>query len=314
MSDKGTFSLLVSAPASADRRQLATQLVRLFGRTIDPAALGSGVMLANGPIAELHRQADRAQIVGANWQILDQTGKTVASSGTDALEQAAPDELVLLDHALGADQPDQSDMPATPEPPRAIPTPLTPASDPPLELALDIAATATIAEIVDTAPHAEAHDVTSISPTAIPPPAPFSPAATGPQQAPSRATRATPADRRPRRQRPTRRPLPRLWGGLLRERYPRARVALAFLLGLGLGGIAPMLHVAQVNRSQLEPARLTLARTLAYPHAMRDRPGFRPASELRNDINQVRARHLVLTLLFWLACSGALTFAALRFS
>ena len=73
---------------------------------------------------------------------------------------------------------------------------------------------------------------------------------------------------------------PLFLGGKLR-RWPRARVALGFLLGIGLSSILPMCHASSVRSDRIGPLLVDLSTAKAHGAIMSTIPGYQPPEQIQ---------------------------------
>lgn len=171
----------------------------------------------------------------------------------------------------------------------------------------------------------------SKSPTRPPPPAsaselewmPADNAAAAPSTgAPSMgatSTSATDAAPEARPPRPRRAPVrsvpsgPLLLGGKLRSR-PLARVAVGFVLALGLSSLLPMCHARSVRNERIEPLRVDLSTAKAHGSLLASTPGYRTPAQIESSIDSIRTRHGIATVMMWSALAALLLFLWFRFT
>lgn len=130
------------------------------------------------------------------------------------------------------------------------------------------------------------------------------------------ATDAAPEARPPR---PRRAPLrsvpsgPLLLGGKLRS-WPLARVAVGFVLALGLSSLLPMCHARNVRSQRIEPLRVDLSTAKAHSSLLASMPGYRTPQEIESSIDSLRTRHGIYTVMMWSALAALLLFLWFRFT
>ena len=106
---------------------------------------------------------------------------------------------------------------------------------------------------------------------------------------------------------------PLFLGGKLR-RWPRARVALGFLLGIGLSSILPMCHASSVRSDRIGPLLVDLSTAKAHGAIMSTIPGYQPPEQIQGNIKSIQRRHVFYGVLLWSALAALLLFLWFRFT
>jgi len=105
-----------------------------------------------------------------------------------------------------------------------------------------------------------------------------------------------------------------LFGGKLRQAWPRVRILVGFLVPLMLGAIVPMCHASSVMSSKVAPERKELARAKAYGHLLSTKPGYRAPEVIEANISSIKTRSGIYTFLIWLFFAGGMGVAWFRFT
>ena len=128
--------------------------------------------------------------------------------------------------------------------------------------------------------------------------------------APTAAPRPSRPRRAPVRSMPTG---PLFLGGKLR-RWPLARVAVGFVLALGLSSMLPMCHARSVRNERIEPLRVDLSTAKAHGSLLASTPGYRTPAQIESSIDSIRTRHGIYTVMMWSALAALLLFLWFRFT
>jgi hypothetical protein len=106
---------------------------------------------------------------------------------------------------------------------------------------------------------------------------------------------------------------PVLLGGKLRT-WPRARVAVGFVLCIGLSSVLPMCHANSVRNERIGPLLLELSTAKAHGAIMVSTAGYQPPEQIESTINSIKRRYSIYMMLLWSALAALLLFLWFRFT